>query len=75
MEECASVKEEFIQILKALLPSLVLDADSEEAIINIYNEMFRKLCNTKVQEFISVTKQELELSTIRKTMKILIKSI
>ena len=59
MEECTSVKEEFIQILKAFLPSLVLDADSEEAMINIYNEISRKLCNTRVQEFISATKQEL----------------
>ena len=59
MEECTSFKEEFIQILKAFLPSLVLDADSEEAMINIYNEISRKLCNTRVQEFISATKQEL----------------
>ena len=59
MEECTSVKEEFIQILKAFLPSLVLDADSEEAMINIYNEISRKLCNKRVQEFISATKQEI----------------
>ena len=27
--------------------------------INIYNELSRKLCNTRIQEFLSATKQDL----------------
>jgi len=42
-----------------LLPSIVLDADNEQAVTTIYEELSIKLCNTRVQEFVSVTKQDL----------------
>ena len=35
------------------------DMESETAVNNIYEELTRKLCNTKIQEVLSVTKQEL----------------
>ena len=46
-------------MLKALVPSMVQDADSELAMMNIYEELSRKLCNTRIQEFVSATKQDL----------------
>ena len=36
-----------------------MDADSKKAMNTIYNELSRKLCNTRVQEFLSATKQDL----------------
>jgi len=36
-----------------------MDADSEKAMNTIYDELSRKLCNTRVQEFLLATKQEL----------------
>lgn len=53
------LKEEFTSVLKMLLPSMVPDADNEQAITSIYEEMSRKLCNTRIQEFVSATKQDL----------------
>ena len=48
-----------MESLKPLLPDCTLDAESEEAMNVIYDELVRNLCNTRVQEFISSTKQAL----------------
>jgi len=48
-----------VESVKLLLPHVVLDADSEDAMTAVYDEFVRKLCNTRVQEFISSTKQNL----------------
>jgi len=34
------------------------DSESEMALNNVYEELTRKLCNTRIQEFLSATKQE-----------------
>jgi len=52
------LRDEFTSVLKTLLPSVVLDADSEQAITTIYEELSRKLCNSRIQEFVSATKQD-----------------
>ena len=52
------MRDEFTSVLKTLLPSVVLDADSEQAITTIYEELSRKLCNSRIQEFVSATKQD-----------------
>ena len=38
---------------------MVLDADNEQAMTSICEELSRKLCNMRIQEFISATKQDL----------------
>ena len=53
-----SYKDEFISALKQRLPVTFFDNESELAMNNIYEELTRKLCNTRIQEFISATKQE-----------------
>ena len=59
INECVVLKEEFASVIKILLPSMVLDADNEQAMTSIYEELSRKLCNTRIQEFISATNQDL----------------
>ena len=55
----SSLKEEFIAELRLLLPDVVFDSSSEDAMVTIYAELSRKLCNTRIQEFLSATKQDL----------------
>ena len=38
---------------------ILLDADNEQAMASIYGEFSKKLCNMRIQEFISATKQYL----------------
>ena len=38
---------------------MIPDADSEDAMNTVYDELTRKLCNTRIQEFLSATKQDL----------------
>ena len=54
-----NLKEQFTDLLHSLLPEVTLDADIEDAINSIYDELTRKLCNIRIQEFLSATKQEL----------------
>jgi len=51
INESEKLRDEFTCALKMFLPSVVLDADSEQAITTIYEELSRKLCNTRIQEF------------------------
>lgn len=53
-----SLKNEFKTVLKFCLPDFTMDVESEEAIDRIYYEFLRKLSNTRIQEYISSTKQE-----------------
>jgi len=53
---CTALKDEFVCVLQSLLPAVTIDADSEKAMITIYDELSRKLCYTRVQ---SATKQDL----------------
>ena len=57
ISEHISLKDKFLTALH--LPDVTLDADSEDAMTTIYDELARKLCNTRIQEFVSVTKQDL----------------
>ena len=59
ISEHISLKDEFLTALRLHLPDVTLDADSEDAMTTIYDELARKLCNTRIQEFVSVTKQDL----------------
>ena len=52
-------KEEFVTTLKQRIPDCIFDCDCKMAVDNIYEEFTRKLCNTRIQEFLSATKQEL----------------
>ena len=45
--------------LKQRIPDCIFDCDYEMAMDNLYEEFTRKLCNTRIQEFLSATKQEL----------------
>ena len=51
-------KEEFVITLKQRIPDLIFDSDCQIAVDNVYEEFTRKLCNTRIQEFLSATKQE-----------------
>jgi len=53
------LKQQFEESLKLLLPDVTLDPESEDANTTIYNELVRKLCNIRVQQFVSSTKQNL----------------
>ena len=48
----------FVATLKQRLPDYILGSECEIAINNIYEELTRKLCNTRIQEFLSATKQK-----------------
>lgn len=47
----------FIEALPSKLPNIA--TYSETAIQNVYNTFTRKICNTRIQEFLSATKQQL----------------
>jgi len=51
-------KTEFLNALSKRLPVTTFDSASDMAINNVYEELTRKLCNTRIQEFVSATKQE-----------------
>lgn len=53
-----SLKDEFKTALKLCLADFTMDLESEEAMDRIYYEFSRKLCNARIQEYISFTKQE-----------------
>ena len=48
----------FVTALKQKLPVCFLDTECEIAINNIFEELTRKLCNTRIQKCLSATKQE-----------------
>ena len=50
ISEHISLKDEFVTALRLHLPDVTLDADSEDAMTTIYDELARKLCNTRIQE-------------------------
>ena len=45
--------------LKLLLPDVEFDITNQAAMGAIYMELSSKLCNIRIQEFLSATKQEL----------------
>ena len=59
ISEHMSLKDKFVTALRLHLPDITLDVDSEDAMAKIYDEFARKLCNTRIQEFVSITKQDL----------------
>ena len=48
----------FREALSSKLPNMAT-IYSDEAISNVFNTFTRKLCNTRIQEFLSATKQHL----------------
>ena len=54
IKECANLKASFLSILSKCLPNI--DTLSEDSLYNVFT---RKLCNTRIQEFISSTKQQM----------------
>ena len=55
--ETMHLKSTFIQLLEK---KMVLEKDIEkQAAVNVYEEMLRKLCNTRIQEFISSLQQKI----------------
>ena len=53
----ANLKDEFLSLVRCRLPG-IMDLLSTEALDGVLQEMTRKLCNTRIQEFISLTKQK-----------------
>ena len=51
------LQEMFKATLASKLPNI--DTFSEGAVKNVFSVFVRKLCNTRIQEFLSATKQEL----------------
>ena len=55
--ETTHLKPTFIQLLEK---KMLLENDFEkQAAVNVYDEMLRKLCNTRIQEFISSLQQKI----------------
>lgn len=52
-------REKFLELLNDLMPNF--SSLSNSAIHNVYEEFVRKLCNTRMQEFLSVQKQKFDL--------------
>ena len=52
-----NLKGEFLSLVRCRLPG-TMDLLNTEALDGVFQEMTRKLCNTRIQEFISWTKQK-----------------
>jgi len=57
IKECAHLKTSFLSILSKRLPNI--DTFSADRFDNIFTVFTRKLCNIRIQEFISSTKQHM----------------
>ena len=57
MKEQSNLKTTFQNILGERLPNI--GTFSQDALDNVYNVLVRKLCNTRVQEVVSATRQQL----------------
>ena len=53
------LKDTFLTELRLLLPDVEFDTISQDAMETIYVELARKLCNIRIQEFLSATKKDL----------------
>ena len=51
-------RTEFLNALSKRLPMTTFNSESDMALNNVYEELTRKLCNMRIQEFLSATKQE-----------------
>ena len=50
MSKATYLKEKFIELL---VQKVTIDTDVDKvAVQNVYDEMLRKLCNTRIQEFL-----------------------
>ena len=52
-----NLKGEFLSLVRCRLPG-TMNLLNTEALDGVFQEMTRKLCNTRIQEFISWTKQK-----------------
>ena len=59
INDSTDLKDEFLTELHLLLPDVEFDTISQDAMAAIYMELARKLCNMRIQEFLSATKQDL----------------
>jgi len=59
MKDNVNVHGQFLTQLQLLLPDIEFDARSQDAMETIYEELARKLCKIRIQEFLSATKQDL----------------
>jgi len=57
VNECSDLKESFLKALTIRLPNI--STLSKDALDNVFSIFTRKLCNTRIQEFISSTKQQM----------------
>ncbi|XP_065912862.1 uncharacterized protein [Dysidea avara] len=57
IKSCSSLEGCFLSTLSKRLPNM--DTFSTEALDNVFTVFTRKLCNTRIQEFISSTKQQM----------------
>ena len=57
IKSCTSLKLSFLSTLSDCLPNI--DTFSKDAIDNVFTVFTRKLCNTRIQEFISSAKQQM----------------
>jgi len=56
LETHSDIQETFKTALTQQLPNF--NTISERAVNNVFDVLVRKLCNTRIQEFISLTKQQ-----------------
>jgi len=59
MKDNVNVHDQFLTQLQLLLPDIEFDTPSHGSMETIYEELARKLCNIRIQEFLSATKQDL----------------
>ena len=59
MKKQPAHKAEFLDALLKRLPVATFDKETKTAINNVFEELTRKLCNIRIQGFLSATKQEL----------------
>jgi len=55
----SDLRNYFVTELQLLLPDVEFDTTTHDAMGAIYAELARKLCNIRLQQFISATKQDL----------------
>lgn len=58
MKKLKNVEEQFFELLQDQLQEMAAVID-REIMSNVYHELIRKVCNTRIQEFISSTKQKM----------------
>ena len=57
-----SLRDQFVTLLNEITPIATDSDETSQAMKNVFDEMVRKLSNTRIQEFLSSQKQKLASS-------------